>query len=100
MTVAGERDSLPPFAPFSRSLGFWTFSPLFPFSVGFDGGGVARASLPPSLPPCPFSCLHVECGKKKGTTLFLGREGDLDMSLCSFFWDYTGLIPNSTKWRG
>ncbi len=57
----GERfpPSLRPFFSLARFLDF--FSSLS-FFCGFDGGGVARASLPPSLLPSSLPFLLLACG--------------------------------------
>ncbi len=94
--MAGERDSLPPFDPFSRSLAFWTFSPLFPFSVGLTAAvSPERVSLPPSLPPS-LPALSRACMwnvVKKGNDSFSGERGGFRYVLLLIFLGLYGLNP-------
>lgn len=90
--MTGERDSLPPFAPFSRSLAFWTFSPLFPFSVGLTAAvSPERVSLPPSFPALSRACMWNVV--KKGNDSFSGERGGFRYVLMLIFLGLYGLNP-------
>ncbi len=90
--MTGERDSLPPFALFSRSLGFWTFSPLFPFSVGLTAAvSPERVSLPPSFPALSRACMWNVV--KKGNDSFSGERGGFRYVLMLIFLGLYGLNP-------